>query len=96
MKQSNRCEKFYEQCFQEIHDMESEHNSSVIKRFRKSVGLRDEDTLALWNLDVNGPQFLTSGKPTDVIAADNTKSKKSIALLCCVMRSVFWCRILTE
>jgi hypothetical protein len=92
MKKSSGYEKFYEQCFQEIDDMESEHNSSVTKRFRKSVGLRAEDTLAIWNLDVNGPEFLTSGKPTDVIATDKTQIKHfdCLAVLCdadCVLMS---------
>jgi hypothetical protein len=84
MKKSNRYKEFYEQCFQQIDEMQFEYNGNVTKRFRKAVGLRAEDTLAIWSLDVNGPEFLTSGKPTDVIATDKTQIKHvdCLAILC--------------
>jgi hypothetical protein len=84
MKKSSGYKEFCEQHFQEIDDMESEHKSNGIKRVRKSFGLRDQDTLALWNLDVDGPEFLISGKPTDLVATDKTQVKHidCIAVLC--------------
>ena len=84
MKKSEGYEKFYEHCFQQIDEMQSARASAVVERFRKSRGLRDEDTLALWNLDGNGAEFLTSGKPRDCVAPVGTQIKyvDALAVVC--------------
>lgn len=60
MKKRDNYETFQAQVFQEIDDLQSARDGAVIKQFRESHGLSKEDTLALWNLDVNGHEFLTS------------------------------------
>ncbi len=91
MKKSDGYQDFHEKCFQEIDELQSAHTSAVVERFRKSRGLRAKDRIAVWNLDLDGPEFLPSGKPRDGIAPDGTQIKEvdALAVLCdeqCVYR----------
>lgn len=80
MKKDEGYQGFYEQCFQQLDDMESAHTSAVVEAFGKSRGLGDEDTLALWNLGVDGAEFLVSGKPRDGVLPDGSQIKRVDAL----------------
>jgi hypothetical protein len=62
MPQSDDYEHFQERIFQQIADLEAANSNTLIEQFKKSHGLGKEDTVALWTLDLNGPEFVVSAE----------------------------------